>query len=316
MTFMRVLVTGASGFIGRALCSRLTAGGWQVRALLRQENSGPWEEVVCGDLTRDLPEETMKGVSTVFHLAGRAHVLRENKQDDEEYFRVNTEGTRRLLEAARKEGVSRFVFFSSVAVWKATNENCLNEASPCQPETPYGKSKLEAERLVLEGDYVPEPVVLRLTMVYGPGMKGNLPRMIDAVAKGLFPPIPEFSNKRSMVHVDDVVQAALLASEKPEAVGQTYIVTDGQAYSTREIYECLCEALGKSIPGWHIPAIVFRGLARTGDIIGNLRGRRFFFDTDALYKISGSSWYSSHKIESELGFHPNYHLRTSLPDIV
>ena len=206
--------------------------------------------------------------------------------------------------------------FSSVAVWKATNENCLNEASPCQPKAPYGQSKLEAERLVLEGGYVPEPVVLRLTMVYGPGMKGNLPRMIEAVARGLFPPIPEFGNKRSRVHVDDVVQAALLAAEKPEAIGQTYIVTHPQPCSTRKLYEWICEALGRPIPGWQIPEIVLGGLAKFGDAIGQLRGRRFIFDSDALEKLAGSAWYSPQKIENELGFQAQHPLRESLRDII
>jgi len=100
---------------------------------------------------------------------------------------------------------------------------------------------------------VPESVVLRLSMVYGPTRKGNLPRMIEAVTKGRFPPLPETGNKRSMVHVDDVVQAAMLAAERPESVGQTYVVTDGPPYSTRQIYECICEALGRDAPKWHVP---------------------------------------------------------------
>jgi nucleoside-diphosphate-sugar epimerase len=312
----KAFITGASGFIGHALCSQLFEQGWHLRVLLRQPMTGPWHETVIGDLETPLPRDLLAGIDVVFHLAGKAHALSENQQDIGEYFRINTEGTRKLLEAARDAGVPRFVFFSSVKAMNEGSHHCLDETTACLPETPYGKSKLEAERLVLNGDYISEPAVLRLSMVYGPAMKGNLPRMIEAVAKGLFPPIPEFGNKRSMAHVKDVVHAALLAAEKPEAVGQTYIVTDGQPYSTREMYEWICETLGKPVPGWHLPKIVFRGLARAGDIIGKLRGRRFFFDSDALDKVSDSSWYSSQKIKNELGFHPNHHLRNSLPDIL
>ncbi|MEE8268970.1 MAG: NAD-dependent epimerase/dehydratase family protein [Nitrospinaceae bacterium] len=308
----KAFITGASGFIGHALCSQLFERGWHLRVLLRQNLKGPWQETVIGDLKSSLPRDLMEDIDVVFHLAGKAHVLRETQQDVVEYSRINTAGTGKMLEAAKSSGVRRFVFFSSVGAMDTGDSRCLDEASSCLPVTPYGKSKLEAERLVLKGNYVPEPVVLRLSMVYGPSAKGNLPRMIEAVKKGHFPPIPEFGNWRSMVHVEDVVQAALLAAERPEATGQTYIVTDGQPYSTRELYEWICQALGKPIPGWRIPEVVFRGLAKVGDIIGGVRGRRFMFDSDTLEKLAGSAWYSSQKIEKELGFHPQYHLRESL----
>ncbi|MDQ7010672.1 MAG: NAD-dependent epimerase/dehydratase family protein, partial [Mariprofundaceae bacterium] len=224
----------------------------------------------------------------------------------------NTEGTRRLLEAAKAAGARRFVFFSSVKAMGEGGPGCLDETAGCRPETAYGKSKLAAERLVLEGGFVPEPVVLRLSMVYGPATKGNLPKMIEAVRKGRFPPLPETGNKRSMVHVDDVVAAALLAAEKPAAAGQTYIVTDGKAYSTRRMYEWVCEALDKPVPSWHIPVPALKALARMGDVIGRVRGRRFMFDSDALAKLTGSAWYDSGKICRELGFEAGIHLHEAL----
>ncbi len=312
----RALVTGASGFIGHAVCSRLFEQGWHLRVLLRQTLRGPWHETFIGDLEGILPSNLLEGIDVVFHLGAKTHALSGTKGDDEEYFRINTQGTRKLLEAARDAGIPRFVFFSSVKAMNEGGNHCLNETSACFPETSYGKSKLEAEHLVLEGSYVPEPVVLRLSMVYGPATKGNLPRMIEAVAKGHFLPIPEFGNQRSMVHVDDVVQAAILAAERPEAIGQIYHVTDGQPYSTRELYEWICRALGKPIPGWRIPEMVFRGLAKIGDVIGALQGRRFMFDSDTLEKLTGSAWYSSRKIEQELGYHAKYQLRDSLPGIL
>lgn len=312
----KALVTGASGFIGQALCSRLMNEGWHLRVLLLQEARGPWHETVIVDLKNSLPDHSLNNIDVVFHLAGKAHALSKTRRDDGEYFQINTEGTRKLLEAAKEVGVRRFVFFSSVKAINEGSADCLNETSVCLPETPYGKSKLEGEHLVLKGKYVPEPVVLRLTMVYGPAMKGNLPRMIDAIAKGRFPPIPEFANQRSMVHVDDVVHAALLAAVKPAAVGQTYIVTDGQTYSTRQLYEWIYETLGKPVPRWRIPKAVFQGFARLGDVIGKIRGRRFFYDSDTLNKLAGSTWYSSQKIKRELGYHAKYQLRDSLPEIL
>jgi len=310
------LITGASGFIGRALSGRLKEKGRAVHALMRTYADGPWDECVVADVAGEIPVNILHNVDTVFHLAGKAHALSETRQDESEYFYINTEGTRRLLDAAREAGVRRFIFFSSVKAMGEGGDVCLDESAACCPETPYGKSKLEAERLVLEGGYVPEPVVLRLSMVYGPTRKGNLPRMIEAVARGRFPPLPDIHNHRSMVHVDDVVAAALLAAEKTEATGQTYIVTDDTPYSTRQMYEWICEVLGKQAPSWCVPMGVLKMLARVGDGIGVIRGRRFMFDSDALEKLTGSAWYSSEKIEKELGFLPERNLRDSLPEII
>jgi len=186
-----VLVTGATGFIGRRLCAVLKQHGSHVRALGRGERDGLWNRFIRADLAQGVPADALHDVDTVFHLAGKAHALSETSQDEAEYFRINTEGTRRLLEVAGEAGVRRFVFFSSVKAMGEGGDACLDESAACCPETPYGKSKLAAEHLVLNGGYVPEPVVLRLSMVYGPTRKGNLPRMIEAVARGRFLPLPE-----------------------------------------------------------------------------------------------------------------------------
>lgn len=153
-------------------------------------------------------------------------------------------------------------------------------------------------------------------MVYGNTEKGNLPQMIKAVAKGVFPPLPEMHNRRSMVHVDDVVAAALLAAKNPKAAGQIYIVTDGQAYSTRQIYDWIREALGKQPVTWSVPQAVLTLAAQGGDVISRLRNRRFPLDSDSLEKLLGSAWYSSAKIERELGFRPRHTLKDALPEIV
>jgi len=220
-----------------------------------------------------------------------------------------------MLEAAQRAGVKSFIYFSSVkAVGNSDFE--MDETYSADPDTPYGASKLAAEKLVLEGGYVPHPVVIRPSMVYGNTEKGNLPKMIRAIEAGRFPPLPDIGTRRSMVHVEDVVQAAILATERSEAAGQTYIVTDGQAYSTRQIYEWICEALQKPIPGWSVPLVVLKGLGQAGDVIGKMQGKRFMFDSDALAKLAGSAYYSSEKIQNELGFKAGYHLKETLPEII
>lgn len=312
----RALITGANGFIGRYLCQFLNEQGYTVRVLNRH-GADQWPDEVSLDLSStNWGINPCEGIDVVFHLAGKAHDLAENRQDEAEYRKINTEGTRKLLEAAQQAGVKRFVFFSSVKAVGDSDRQPMDETVVSPADTPYGQSKYEAEQLVLHGGYVPHPVVIRPCMVYGNSDKGNLPRMIKSIRKGVFPPLPELHNRRSMVHVDDVVGAALLAATMPEAAGQIYIVSDGQSYSTREIYDWIRAALGKSLSPLSVPIGLMRVLAKAGDGIGCLFGRRFFFDSDALDKLTGSAWYSSAKIERELGFKPVRDLAHALPEIV
>lgn len=316
-----VLVTGGSGFIGRHLVNAFLNLGADVTVLSRHASDidGQGYKMVTGNLAHPATLEGIcQGMDIVFHLGGHAHAVDQfDGKSDEVNWQVTVEGTRTLVDQSLKEGVSRFVFFSSV---KAIGENtkvCLDETSECQPTTSYGISRYEAEKLVLEADRRGLPsTILRLPMVYGPGCKGNLPRMIQAVARGRFPPLPETGNRRSMVDVRDVVQAVLLAAMNPAAAGEVYIVTDGQTYSTRQIYEWICEALQVSVPRWTIPLPVLRIAAHFGDIIGRIKGLRFIFDTSALDKLISSAWYSSEKISRELNYRPAYTLKDSLPEMV
>jgi UDP-glucose 4-epimerase len=315
------LVTGASGFIGAVLVCRLMADGRFVRSLVRRDPGRrmPGNEVLRADLAAGpLSPEALKGIGTVFHLAGRTHALSEVDVDEAEYRRINVDGTRHLLAACREAGIGRFVFFSSVKAAGEGGSECLDESMEPRPTTAYGRTKLEAEHLVIDHAtrFGVHAVCLRLPMVYGPGNKGNIHRMIDWVARGHFPPLPEVGNRRSIVHVDNAVEAACLAAVHPAASGQTYIVADGRPYSSRELYEIICKGLGKAIPGWSVPLPVLRGLARAGDVIGRMRGRRFFFDSDALEKLIGSAWYSSEKISRELKYRPSVTFEEALPELI
>ena len=329
------LITGIGGFIGHRLALRLQQMGQHVRGIGFHAVPTCCDVADKVDITHAVPPALFRQIETVFHLAGKVHALSEVRQDDAEYFRINTDGTRHVLEAARAAGVRRFVFFSTIKAMSrdeesgeaqgaegrgrglgAGQERAWTELDVIVPDTPYGKSKLEAEMLVLNGGYVPEPVVLRLCMVYGAGAKGNMTKMLRAIDRGRFPPLPDFQNRRSMVHVQDVLDAALLAAERPEAVGQVFIVSDGVGYSTRQMFELMCHALHRPVPSWTVPLWVLRSLGWTGDVIGRVRGRRFVFDSDALDKLASSAWFSSHKIESMLGFQPKWNLEKALPEMV
>jgi UDP-glucose 4-epimerase len=307
------LITGASGFIGPSLCRRAQSDGRRVRAVMRRPVTGPWDEAVSLDLgTQPVPSGLLADVDCVFHLAGKAHALAEGPEAEEEYRRANTISTLDLLEAARAEGVRCFVYFSSV---KAVDDSGA-PGHPPAASTPYGRSKLAAEQAVLTGDAVPHPVVLRPALVYGPNPKGYLELLVRAVRAGWFPPLPESGNGRSMIHRDDLAEAAILCAADPRARGRSYVVTDGIPYSTRQIYELILAALGRQVPTWSLPPGLLRLAALGGDGLERLLGRRLPLDSEILEKVLGSALYDGEPIRRQLGFRPQRTLSDSMAEIV
>ena len=320
LTATRCLVTGATGFVGRALVTRLRAAGAFVRGIARSPSRAmDAHELVAADLAQ-LPEDAaaFDGIDVVFHLAAKTHDMAEARGVESEYERINVEGTRRLLAAARGHSVRRVVFVSSVKAIDEGNDVPATEETPTQPLTPYGRSKLEAERLVMAaasgGAF--DAVCLRFPLVYGGGQRGNLQRMIDAIDRGRFPPPPANGNRRSMLHVQNAVDALVLAGEHPAAANQVYIVTDASAYSTRDVYEAACAALEREPARWHVPEWAFRALASGGDLARRILGRRIGFDSDAFQKLLGSAAYDSTRVQRELGYKPYYDLVASMPTLV
>jgi len=314
----RFLVTGANGFIGRRLCEYLQSQEHEVRAVLRQFESGPWDTALCCDFEDQvLPDDLMQGVDGVFHLANEAHSYLVGKEVDR-YWKVNVAGTAALLRAAGDAGVQRFVYFSSTKAMGEPGDACVDETWERMPEDDYGRSKLEAERRVLAigkkaGMHVCN---LRPALVYGPNSEGNLYQMLQAIERRSFPPLPEFGNRRSMVSLDDLVVAAQLAMEDPRANGKTYIVSDGEEYSTRLIYEAMCSELEVPLPGWYLPKLVLQLGALFGDIVGGVLGRSMMLDSAVLLRLTGSACYRAECIQNELGWQPRQSFIDQLPAMV
>jgi UDP-glucose 4-epimerase len=309
------LVTGASGFVGRALCGALRGQG-TVRGLFRVPADGPWDESVRADLAAEIPPGALDGVDTVFHLAAKTDDGRTTPSDEGVFHRVNTEGTARLVEAAAAAGVERFVLVSSIKAMGPSGGACLDETFPARPTTPYGRSKKAAEDLALGERRVRHVCVARAVPVYGPGSKGNLARMIEAVERGMFPPLPETRNARSMVHVDDLVGALCLCAERPEAAGRVFIVSDGKKYTTREVYEWVCGAVGKKKPRWAVPPFALRAAGALGDAVERARGRPFAINSGMVERLLGSACYDSSLVARTLGFSPVWDLERALPEMV
>ncbi len=312
------LITGASGFIGQRLLSALRASSLPCRAMGR---SGQQEG---GSLIADLADKSAltaacAGVERVFHCAGYAHAFSSLSGDDAaQHWRVNFEGTRNLVEAAGQAGVRRFVFLSSVKAMAEPGAACTDEDFPGEPETAYGLAKQAAEQAVLAAGqrYGMHVVNLRLAMVYGKGGRGNLERMGRLVKRGLFPPLPETGNHRSLVHVSDVVSAMRLVVDDDRAAGRTYIVASPEAPSGFALFAALRTAQGLPPCAWSVPNAVLRTAAWFGDGLEKLLKRRLPLDSEVLDRLLGSAWYSPARIERELGWQARVSLADGLSEML
>lgn len=309
---MRVLITGITGFIGPFLAARLRADGHAIVGLARtQPPPGLCDSFIAHDLTAGPPPAAaLAGVEVIFHLAGRAHAFGDKPAEAERLHRTQqVEATEHLLTAAQAAGVRRLVYFSTIkAMRESTGPAPVDESMPGAPISPYGRAKRLAEQRVLEGGQVPEPVVLRLSMVYGPGDRGNLQRLSRSIAAGRFPPLPRVANCRSMVHAADVAQAATLAATAPAAPGNIYLVTDGQTYAVGEIIERLYRLHGRRPPRLTIPLPLFRLAASAGDLGEKLLRRPLPFSSAVYQRLFGHAHYSSARLQLELGFRPTHTL--------
>ena len=284
-----ILITGATGFIGQRFINAING---DIRVLSRVKHSD-FETVVCDLQSDEIPDDALDGIDTVFHLAGFAHDLRDSTKIQKLYQKVNVDATIRLAKLAVKSSVKRFIFVSSV---KAGGNQllgiCADEKDQKNIEDVYGKTKREAEIKLLEIGQVSgmHVSIIRPSLVYGPGIKGNLQLMLSGIEKGWFPPLPETGNRRSMIHVDDLVRAIILVADDDRANGEIFIATDGTPYSSREIYDAMCKISGKPASKWSVPKILF-------DIAGLVNPRIKY----KINKLLGDECYSSAKLEG-LGF--------------
>jgi UDP-4-keto-D-QuiNAc 4-reductase len=267
---VRVLVTGASGFVGRRLVGRLAVDGHRVRAgarLADAELPPGVESIRVGDLAQAIDwRGALTGVERVVHTAARVHVMHETAADPlAEFRRVNREGTVRLAEQSAAAGVRRFVFVSSIKVngERSDPRHPLGADDPPSPSDPYGISKLEAEEALLGIARTTgmEVAIVRPVLVYGPGVKGNFLSMLEWLEREVPLPLASIDNRRSLVALDNLVDLIGVLLDHPAAANQRFMVSDGADLSTPDLLRRTAAALGRRARLFRAPTAVLRAAA-------------------------------------------------------
>lgn len=263
---MYVAVTGANGFLGRALVAQLSRSGHSVRALVRSSGELPTkiEQYACGDLVRHANlDELMNGVDAVINCAARVHVTnREDPQSAEQaYFEMNCKFVERLAKAARRVGVKRIVQMSSVAAVTSSTRQLVDDTIPARPTSPYGRSKLAADQslALISGEDMPI-IALRPPALYGPSVGAYFARLMRAARYGIPLPIGAIQNRRSFAFVGNVADAVIAACESK--VTGSFIVTDSEPISTAVLYDRLMQAYGHSRRSWRCSPFLVGPAAR------------------------------------------------------
>lgn len=309
---MQVAVTGGTGCLGRPLLDKLIRKALDVK-LLALTNDPATESlpknihVIIGTINSPRVLESLtKDCDVVFHLAGMVHSVPGTKAEEEEFFRVNVEGTRNLLEAAKKNRVKRVVFYSTVGVYGTDADFHGDELSPCRPGSVYAKSKYLAEQLVLNSfkEGGPKGVVVRFPVVYGPLDRGNMARLIKSVHGRYFFYFGDGNCLRSMISSRNAAAAAVRAAIEPKAANEVFCVTDGRDYTINELVDSICRSLGTSWRPYHVPVLLANLAGRFGDVVRKWAHIPFPIDSDKVRKLSRPLTFSCEKAEKVLGYEP------------
>lgn len=260
---MRILLTGATGFIGRVVARTLVRRGHALRAALRRPvDALAFESVVVGEVGPDTSwSRALEGMDAVVHLAAHVHTMSHDAGAAMRHLRVNAEGTMCLARAAVLAGAKRFVFVSTIKVnGEASAGRPFSAADKPDPRDAYARSKWEAEKVLLEMGGI-EPVIIRPPLVHGPGAKGNLARLCRLAHSGWPVPFAGIRNRRDLIAVENLADLVERCVWHPAAAGQVFLAADGQALSTPELYSLIAEALGRRARMFRFPVGLLRGLA-------------------------------------------------------
>ena len=305
---MKFMISGASGFIGKALCAELLRRGQSVNAAVRSGNSliEKAEVIIVGAIdSKTNWADALRDVDVVIHLAARVHVMRESATDPlAEFLKVNLHGTSNLARQAACSGAKRLIYVSSIKV-NGEQTNATQSFTELDEPTPpdfYSISKWQAEQALwrIAQETGLEIVVVRPPLVYGPGVKGNFAQMLAVVTKHIPLPFASVHNRRSLIYVGNLVDALITCATHPVAAGQTYLVCDGEDVSTPDLLRRLGGARGCPVYLFPFPSNWLRRL-------GKLSGK-----SDQVERLLGSLQVDSGKIRRDLNWVPPYTLQQGL----
>lgn len=305
---MKICLTGATGFIGRNLALRLARDGHRVACLVRNRaraawiESAPSLETVPGDLLDGKAlRACARGADLVIHLAACTSASSESV-----YFDINGRGTGMLAEAAAESasGKARLLYLSSLsAAGPGTSADPATEDTLPRPLSAYGRSKLQGENLLKSGCGGLPWTVIRAPVVYGPYDREVL-LLFRLAKRGILLKILGVPTETSLIHVDDLVNALLLAAEREESAGRLYCVSDGRSYSAAEVHGALRLAAGGGI-ALPLPPALMKAVGLSNDLIARISGRPRLLGSDRVRETVQRGWVcSSERIARELGFSP------------
>jgi nucleoside-diphosphate-sugar epimerase len=316
-TVKKVLVTGASGFVGSHVCDSLVNSGWQVRCLVRSTSNRRWlehlpVEYVLGDVSgkSDL-NAACDGCEAVVHSAGVT-----NAASKEEYFETNARGTERVWKAAERAGVKRFLQVSSLAAaGPSPVDSPQDESVEPHPVNAYGKSKLEGERIVLGAPGSMEVVVVRPPAVYGPRDSAVL-TMVQAALRGLMPLPLTGKRQVSMIYALDLAEGIRLALEKGRP-GGVFFMTDGQVYTVPEIAGIIGRVIGRPVRTLALPGFVWWLAALGGDVANRILTRPVPINLERLKQLRRDGWTADDsRARSELGYHSPFDVARGMEETI
>lgn len=298
-----VLITGGNGFIGKALCQSLLHDGYSVRTAVRSKSNSSCSQensftIQVGEIDSKTDwTDALQGIDTVIHLAARVHVMQDISNDPLSAFRcVNVDGTARLAQQAVSAGVKRLIYMSSVKVNGEESPNAYTEKDRPSPRDAYAISKWEAEQILrqIAAKTGLEVVTIRPPLVYGPEVRANFLQLIRIVNRGIPLPLAGVNNRRSLIYIENLVDAIVACVSRPEAAGQTYMVSDGTDVSTPELIRRIASSLGKTARLLPCPKNMMR-------LASKLIGK-----SAAVERLLGSLTVDPSKIRHQLGWKAPY----------
>jgi len=308
---MKCFVTGGTGKLGRALVAELLSRGHEVRILVRDE-SGPVPKgalTVKGDLSNTAALEIgTRGADAVFHCAA----VVDPTAPSEQLYKTNVEGTRNLADACLKTPIMRFVHVSSIAVYgKRPAETPASEGTPTNPSDAYGRSKLEAERVL--GEYVSNfsISIVRPGVIYGPTYLDVYARVLRLLEKGRMPILGDGKNIVPFVHSSDVVEAIIRCTQTDFAIRKTYVIAENTTVTQEQIYKTACEALGVPFRRQHMNPEIAKAFIAISSIFGGAGITPADIETLAAHRPFDTS-----RAERELGWSPKTPLYNGIREMV